>query len=271
MAIVLVLTGPIAAFAATTPTLGFSSTFGILSSTYTNTAIGTTINGDLGYTTAPAVLPTINGTKYVAESTYNQAGIDQNWALHNLNGQVATFTFADGAIDLASDVTHGPVGVYTPGVYAINGAANIGGGKTITLNGSGTYIFRMTGALNTSADSVVAYANGASPCNVFWTPGAATTLGANSTFAGIDIDASGITIGSTVTWIGRALAFGGTISTDVDTITANGCAATETAAAAEQSSCKRRGHSSIKCRRSQSSGRRSSRNSREIAEYRGSS
>jgi len=230
----LVLAGPTTAFAATatTPVLGKTLTFGILSSTYTNTAVGTTINGDLGYTTGPAVLPTINGTKYVAESTYNQAGLDQATALAELNSQSATFTFAPGAIDLASDTTHGAIGVYTPGVYSITGAANIGGGGTITLNGAGTYIFRMDGALNTSADSKVIYINGASPCDIFWTPTQATTLGANSTFVGTDIDASGITIGSTVTWTGRALAFGGTVSTAADTITVPDCAATETSAVA---------------------------------------
>ena len=44
-----------AANAATSPSLGMASTFSILASTYTNTVSGTTINGDLGYTTGPAV------------------------------------------------------------------------------------------------------------------------------------------------------------------------------------------------------------------------
>lgn len=60
--------------------------------------------------------------------------------------------------------------------------------------------------------------NGASAHDVFWTPGAATTLGANSTFFGTVIDDAGITIGTTVTWVGRALAFAGTVTTDTDTI-----------------------------------------------------
>jgi hypothetical protein len=216
------------AFAATSPNLGLANTFGILSSTYTNTASGppTTINGDLGYTTGPAVAPTVNGTTHTADGTYNQAGIDQGTALSNLNSQPCTFTFAPGAIDLATDVTHGPVGVYTPGVYCITGAASVGGGGTITLTGSGTYIFRMTGALTTSDNSIVTMASGASACDIWWTPGAATTLGANSTFVGTDIDASGITIGNLVTWTGKALAFGGTVSTSRDTINVPSCAST---------------------------------------------
>lgn len=216
------------AYAATSPDLKIAKTFGILASTYTNTAIGTTINGDLGYTTPPAVAPTVNGTTHVANSTYNQAGIDQGTALTALNSQACSFTFAPGAIDLATDTTHGPVGVYTPGVYCITGAASIGGGGTITLTGAGTYIFRMDGALTTTANSIVAFAGGASSCDVWWTPTAATTLGANSTFKGTDIDAAGITIGSTVNWEGRALAFGGTISTTTDTITVPTCATSTT-------------------------------------------
>ena len=212
------------ASAATTPSLGAAASFGILSSTYTNTVPGTTITGDLGYTTPPAVTPTVTGATHVADAIYSQAGTDQGSALSTgLAPQACTFTFAPGAIDLASDVTHGPVGVYTPGVYCITGAASIGGGGTITLDGAGTYIFRMTGALNTSANSIVTLANGASACDVFWTPGGATTLGANSTFIGTDINDQGITVGSTVSWTGRALAFGGTVSTDVDNITVPTC------------------------------------------------
>ncbi len=224
------LTIPSSVFAATTPTLGAAASFGILASTYTNTVAGNIINGDLGYTTGPATAPTVNGTTHVADSTYNQAGIDQAAALSNLNSQACTFTFAPGPIDLASDTTHGPIGLYAPGVYCTTGAASIGAG-TINLSGNGTYIFRISGALTTAANTSVILSGGASACDVFWTPTAATTLGANSTFVGTDIDASGITIGSTVTWTGRALAFSGTASTTTDTITVPTCTVTPPVAA----------------------------------------
>lgn len=236
---------PSAANAATNPPLGQAGTFGVLSSTYTNTAIGTTIVGDLGYTTGPAVAPTVNGKVHTADSTYAQAGIDQGSALASLNSQPCTFTFPAGAVDLATDTTHGAIGVYAPGVYctAASSAASIGTAG-ITLTGSGTYIFRVQGALTSVANSAVRFASGASACDIWWTPIAATTLGANSTFLGTDIDASGITIGSTITWSGRALAFGGTVSTTTDTITAPTCStpttstvtATTSAAAARTTS-----------------------------------
>jgi len=182
---------------------------------------GTVITGNLGYTTGPAVAPTVNGLTHNANAAYNQAGIAQGQALTQLNNQACTFTFAPGAVDLASNLDF-PTSTYTPGVYCVTGAASIGAAG-ITLNGSGTYIFRMTGALTTVANSVVTRSGGASSCDVWWTPGAATTLGANSTFAGTVIDNSGITIGSNVTWNGKALAFGGTVSTDADTLSSTQC------------------------------------------------
>ena len=132
---VLILNSVVPALAATTPSLGVAATYGVLSSTYTNTTPGTIINGDVGYTTGPVVIPTINGTTYVINGTYNQAGINQGSTLAALNSQVCTFTFANGAIDLATDTTHGKIGIYTPGVYCINGAASIGTAG-ITLDGN---------------------------------------------------------------------------------------------------------------------------------------
>lgn len=208
-----IIISPVAS-AATSPSLGVADSFVILSSTYSNSVGTTTLVGDLGYTTGPASAPVLDGDTYVADSTYNQAGIDQGTALSALDSQPCDFTFSTGAVDLASNLEHGPI--YEPGVYCIDGAVSIGSG-TITLNGSGTYIFRATGALNTAANTSVVLAGGASACDVWWTP-VATTLGANSTFVGTDIDPSGITVGSTVTWTGRALAFGGTVSTEDDII-----------------------------------------------------
>lgn len=217
------------ALAASNPALGQAGSFTILSGTYSNTAPGTVISNDLGYTTPPVVSPTVNGSTHVADAVYNQAGIDQGTALNALNAQPCTYNFPSGAVDLASDTTHGVVGVYAPGVYCVTGAASIGGGGTLTLTGAGTYIFRMTGALTSTSNSIIALAGGASACNVWWTPGAATTLGANSTFGGTVIDASGITIGNTVNWTGRALAFGGTVNTMTDTVNSSSCPSTATA------------------------------------------
>lgn len=219
LSLVLGLVGPMPAFAATTPSLGLSATYGVLASTYTNTT-ATTVTGDVGFTTGPATVPLGVHTNYGSGAPYATAGVDQGTALTNLNSQLCTFTFAPGAINLSTDTTHGTAGVYAPGVYCSTGAMNIGG--PLNLSGSGTYIFRPVGALTSTTGSIVTLTS-ASVCDVFWTPTAATTLAANTTFQGTVIDAAGITVGANSVWNGRALAFGGTVTTDTDTITASTC------------------------------------------------
>jgi hypothetical protein len=217
------------AAAASTPTLGAADTYGVLSNTFTNTAAGTTINGDVGFTTGPAVVPGGTHANYGSGAPYATAGANQGTALSSLASQPCTFTFAAGAIDLAADTTHGPIGVYTPGVYctAAPGAASIGTAG-ITLSGAGTYIFRIDGALTSVSNSVVTL-SGANACDVFWTPTAATTLGDNSTFFGTIIDDAGISLGNVVNWVGRALSFGGTVtSVTSNTITTPTCSTTGT-------------------------------------------
>lgn len=221
--VALSLTGPSAAFAATTPSLGAADTYAVLGSTYTNTS-ATTITGDVGFTTGPQVAPLGVHVHYGSGAPYSTAGTDQGLALTALSAGAnanCDFTFAIGAVNLSTNTERGTsttAGTYTPGVYCTgaSSAASIGTAGII-LNGAGTYIFRIFGAL-TSADNSVVTLTGASACDVFWTPEEATTLGANTTFFGNVIDDSGITVGDTTTWSGRALAFGGTVTTDTDTI-----------------------------------------------------
>ena len=210
------------AIAATSPSLGSASTYGVLGSTYTNTTAGTTINGDVGFTTGPAVAPLGTHTNYGVGAPYATAGGNQGSALSTLASQACTFTFAPGAINLSTDTTHGAIGVYVPGVYCSTGAMNVGG--PLTLSGSGTYIFRPAGALTSTAGAIVTLA-GASSCDVFWTPTQATTLAANTTFVGNIIDNAGVTTGANTILNGRALAFGGTVTTDTNTITVPSCSA----------------------------------------------
>lgn len=209
------LAAPIA-HAATTPSLGAADTFAILAHAYVNSSTFTSLSGDLGYTVAPSVVPPLgSGVVHAADATYTQAVSDKNTALAALNAQICDFTFAPGTVDLATDTTHIPlhgssIGVYTPGVYCISGSMTIAGGGTITLNGAGTYIFRPTGALTTSDSSHVAGSNGVSACDIFWTPGGSTILGAMSSFAGTVIEyisaaPNDITVGAHSNWVGRAL------------------------------------------------------------------
>lgn len=231
LALVLALaTTPVSSFAAVTPSLGAASSYAVLGSTFTNTTAGTTINGDIGFTTGPAVTPAGTHMNYGPVVPYAAAGSDQGTALSSLSSQPCTFNFPAGAVNLSTETTHGPVGVYTPGVYCSSGAMNIGG--PLMLSGNGTFIFRAAGALTSTVGAIVSL-NGASACNVFWTPTQATTLAANTIFTGIVIDDAGITVGANTTWIGMALAFGGTVTTD--TVTLSVCTIAQAPSSAQSS------------------------------------
>lgn len=93
---------------------------------------GTTISGDLGYTTGPAMAPTVNGTTYSPpDSKYTQAGLDQASALASLNSEPCT-SLGGGAVNLDNVAGH-TTGIYTPGCYSSGGAMNITVGQTVTL------------------------------------------------------------------------------------------------------------------------------------------
>ena len=229
--VALLALAPGTALAATAPPLGSTSTYGVVSQTFTNsnTAPQTIINGDVCYTTPPVTPPlVITGATVVPCPP--ATGVDQGLALANLNGQVCTFLGA-GAITLDSVIIGAnPPGTIPPGCYSSGGAMNVTATTTVTLSGAGVYVFRPGGALTTGANSRVVLAGGACASDVFWAPVAATTLGANAalsptpTFVGNILDAAGVSIGHFANLTGRALAFGGTVTTDAATITVPTCA-----------------------------------------------
>src|ERR1035437_2239156 len=102
--------------AATTPTFGDSSSYAVLSSTYTDTSAATTINGSVGFTTPPATAPLGTHTNYGSGAPYSSAGIAQATLLSTLNAQVCDFTFGS-ATDLS--LLTQPL---TAGVYCTTGA-----------------------------------------------------------------------------------------------------------------------------------------------------
>ncbi len=208
------------AYGTSAPDLGEAGKFGVLSKTYVNTSEDTVVNGGyLGYTTGPAITPKLDVPAFTASSSeYSAAGTDQQAALDSLNRQPCTHTFPAGAVDLATDTSHGQTGLYPPGVYCMADSSPATLGGNITLSGQGTYIFRLGGALTTAPGSVALaefppddYSVPSS--DVYWTPTGATSLGPNSTFIGTVIDDSGITVGDNVNWSGKALAAGGTVTT----------------------------------------------------------
>ena len=218
------------ASAATAPNLGTTGTYGVVSSTYTNsnTSPQTIVQGDVCFSTGPTT-PPLTTTGATRSPCPPQTGLDQTAAVADATGQLCTFLGA-GAITLdAISIAGNPPGTIPPGCYSSGGAMLITATTNVTLSGPGTYLFRPGGALTTGANSRVILANGACASDVFWVPVGATTLGANNalsptpTFSGSILDAAGITLGHFANLSGRTLAFGGTVTTDAATITVPGC------------------------------------------------
>src|SRR5437870_5661426 len=191
--------------------------FAILVNTYTNAGPGTVLNGDLGYTVPPANPPTVTGTTFTSTSpTYISAEAIQAKLIAFLNdpaqsGACTTTLTAATVLDSLPQ----PL---TPGVYCIAGAVSIN--TVTTLSGDGVYIFRLGGALNTVTGSIVKLAGNAKADNVSWVPVGATTLGANSVFAGNVLSNAAITVGTKVSLDGRILSNGAVTTGPFDAITA---------------------------------------------------
>lgn len=210
---------PLTAFAATSPDLLTAGTFGVLSSTFNANVLNTAVTGDVGYVTlGGSGTITVSGATQINNAARTQAGTDAGLARTNLMGQPCISLGT--AVDLNAVTIGGyPTGTFPPGCYSSSGAMNIVTGTTVTLSGVGTYIFKPDAAITTGANSIVKLADGASSCDVFWTPNGDTTLGANSTFIGTDIPvAQDIYVGNLASWIGRALSFGHVVTTDTNTI-----------------------------------------------------
>jgi Ice-binding-like/IPTL-CTERM motif len=197
------------ALAAVAPVFTTDGPFAIVSDTYTNTVAGTTITGNICFTTGPAVAPVVSGTSGPCPAG---TGADQVSATATLTSQ-ACVTIA-GPME-AVIIGANPPGTFPPGCYTSVGALNISVNGIVTLNGNGVYVFRSTGgAITTGANSSIVLAGGACADSVFWTAVGLTTLGGASSFVGSILDAAGITMGLASTLNGRALAFGGTVTTN---------------------------------------------------------
>ncbi|HBM45991.1 MAG: hypothetical protein UT05_C0001G0032 [Parcubacteria group bacterium GW2011_GWF2_38_76] len=211
VAIVIGFGGPNVALAATAPDLGSIGSYGVTSHTFTNTTVGSTVNGDVCYTTGPATTPTITGATVSPCDPARET--EQINALSVLNTQACTSIGTNVVLS----------GTYTPGCYESSGTMNITLGTTVTLNGAGVYIFKAGGALTTGANVNIVLTGGASASDVFWAPVGATTLGANNAFVGNIFrgTAAGlsITLGNASTLLGRLIAFGSTVTIDANTIT----------------------------------------------------
>jgi len=108
--------------------------------------------------------------------------------------------------------------VYTVGATTLNG--------TLTLDGTGVYIFRSSSSVDVSAGAQMILTNGASACDVYWQIPAAMTIGVGAQMSGTIItDTELISLASNATLDGRAFSRIAQVTMDSNQITEPSCVA----------------------------------------------
>jgi len=205
--------------------LGTAQNFAVLGgSTVTNTG-SSVITGNVGVSPGSAVTGfppglVVSGTIHAADATAGQAQSDLTAAYVAAAGTACT-------VDLTGQDLGGLT--LTPGVYCFSSSAQLTG--TLTLNFQGNpnalFVFQMGTSLTTASGASVALTNtgGATcPSNLFWQVGSSATFGTGSSFAGDVLALSSITLNTSATLIGRALARNGAVTLDSNTVSIATCA-----------------------------------------------
>jgi hypothetical protein len=198
------------------PDLGAAQSFAVLgAATVTNTGM-TTITGDLGVSPGTAITGfppgvVIGGTIHAGDAVAAQAHSDAVIAYNALVAQACDFNYLDvqelGGLTL------------TPGVHCFPSSAQVTG--TLTLVGSGPFIFKIVSTLTTASNSSVVVIEGGQTCsgsNVFWAVGSSATLGTGTQFAGNILALISITLTTGANVSGSALALTGAVTMDTNQV-----------------------------------------------------
>lgn len=226
-------------YAATSPNLGMASSFAVLAGTAVTNVPTSNIRWDVGLSPAAGsniaglTAAQVGGTIYAADATgpggsavnpglLTIAKTDLANAYDGLAGGananancLAGYTFGTGNKDL--------VGLnLVPGVYCADSFTLTG---TLTLSGSGVWVFRSASTLVTSGTANIV---GGDPCNVWWQVPSSATLGTNTSFIGNILALTNISVATGATLNGRALARNAAVTLDHNTITNALCATANT-------------------------------------------
>jgi Ice-binding-like len=207
------------------PNLKTAGNFAVLAGAgVTSSDAGTTI---VGGSVGSDPTPTINGllasqvsggTLYTAANAVVIAAKTDLTAAYNDAAGRSSCTALTGALGGATNPS------LTRGVYCYSSAAQLNGTLTLTGNSTDVWIFQIGSTLTTATGATVAFAGGASPCNVFWQVGSSATIQTGNTFAGVIMALTDITLnGGTLN--GRALARNGAVTITGKETIISGCSA----------------------------------------------
>ncbi|HXN50439.1 MAG TPA: ice-binding family protein [Candidatus Acidoferrum sp.] len=197
-------------WAQSAPPLGSAQSFAVLGASTVTSTGPTVITGDLGVSPGTAVTgfppgKVTGGTLHAGDATATAAQAAAHTAYANLVAQPCgtnltgkTLGNSPGAVTLS------------PGVYCFNSSAQLTG--TLTLNGSGVYVFQIKSTLTTASNSSVVLAKGATAGNVFWQVGSSATLGTNTAFEGSILADISDTVATGASVTGRVFALTGAVT-----------------------------------------------------------
>jgi hypothetical protein len=201
-------------------TVGAAQSFAVVGGASVTAAAGATqsvINGDVGVSPGTS----ITGFPAFAATTPPYATHSNDLAAQQ--AQAATLTLYNTIVALPPGTSILPTlagQTLGPGTYS-TGAADLPVGGTLTLNGAGTYIFKVASSLTANVGSNVSLI-GVDPCQVFWQVTSAATLN-GATFVGNVVAQAGVTLGSNATLTGRALTTAAGSVTMAGANTISGC------------------------------------------------
>jgi hypothetical protein len=200
--------------------LGSAAHFTILSGAAITTTGGGIINGDVGASpiAGSAIHLTqaqVNGTIYAVDASGPPGSVIDPGLLLAAKGDLTT------AYNNAAGRTPTPSGPFLnpgagnigglnliPGLYKFTGAAMITGSDlTLTGGPNDVWIFQIATELNVGSGIHVILAGGAQPRNIFWQVGTSATLETSAVFKGTIMADQAVTMKTSSTMEGRALAF----------------------------------------------------------------
>jgi hypothetical protein len=202
--------------------LGSAKNFSVLANTTVTNTGPSVLTGDLGLSPHSSVTGfppgTVNGTFHVNDQVALDAQADLGIAYNDAAGRSSTETIS---ADLAGRTLN-------PGVYTSNSSMGLTGDLTLDAKGdpNAVWVFQAGSTLTTASGSRVLLTGGAQACNVFWQVGSSATINSSTAFTGSILAYTSISLKTSATVDGRALARNGAVTLDTNTVTRATCATT---------------------------------------------
>ncbi|KAG0647757.1 Ice-binding [Hyphodiscus hymeniophilus] len=221
--ILLYLLCHVALISAQTVSLGSAASFAILGGTTITNTGPSVITGDIGLSPGSSItgLPPGGPGVQIGGSQY----VDDNVAISAKNDALTAYNTI-AALGGATDLTGQDLGGLTlaAGVYSFDNSAQLTGPLILSSSTpNATWYFQIGSTLTTATASVVILQGTAQACNVFWQVGSSATIGTQTTFQGLILAQTSITMVTSATSNGGLFALTGAVTLDTNNVNVAVC------------------------------------------------